>query len=331
MEVKKMENYKITAPPGKPEVIITQTIHAPREIVYKTITDPLQIPKWWGPARFETKVVNMVVMPGGTWRFYQRDHEGKEYGFHGVYHDVRIPERLVYTSEYEGMPDHVTLYTEELREEDGKTIITTRIQFPSVEDRDQMLQWGMEEGVSAMTSRLNDLLAPIMIPERMETVMEKPEGMDGCITITRIFDAPRQKVWQEWTEPIQYKCWWGPKDFTSPYANLEVRPGGKFLVSMQAPDGKLYWDTGKYEEIVENQRLVYTDTLADENGNVVPASYYGMGPDKPLDMEVEVTLEDLGGKTRMTLEHCGLPEGDLLDNTRQWWNQSLDKLASCLR
>jgi uncharacterized protein YndB with AHSA1/START domain len=224
----------------------------------------------------------------------------------------------------------VTLYTEELREEDGMTIITTRILFPSVEDRDQMLQWGMEEGISAMTSRLNELLAPTMMPEIMATGMEKHQGVDGCITITRIFDAPRRKVWQEWTEPIQYKCWWGPKDFTSPYANLEVRPGGKFLVSMQAPDGKLYWDTGKYEEIVENQRLVYTDTFADENGNVVPASYYGMGPDKPLDMEVEVTLEDVGGKTRMVLEHCGLPKGDMLDNARQGWNQSLDKLASCL-
>jgi uncharacterized protein YndB with AHSA1/START domain len=326
-----MENYKITAPPGKPEVIISQIIHAPREIVFKTVTDPLQIPKWWGPARFETRVVNMVVMPGGTWRFYQRDQEGKEYGFHGVYHDVRIPERLVYTSEYEGVPDHVTLYTEELKEQDGKTLITTMVQFPSVEDRDQMLQWGMEEGVSAMTSRLNELLAPTMMPERMATGMEKHEPADGCITITRIFEAPRQKVWQEWTEPMQYKCWSSPKDYTTPYANLEVRRGGKFLVSMQAPDGKQIWGTGKYEEVIENQRLVYTDTFADENGNVVPASYYGMGPDKPLDMEVEVTLEDIGGRTKMTVEHCGLLEGDMLDNTRQGWNESFDKLASCLR
>ncbi|NJD58996.1 MAG: ATPase [Anaerolineales bacterium] len=166
---------------------------------------------------------------------------------------------------------------------------------------------------------------------QMQATMEKQKGTDGCITITRIFDAPREKVWAQWTEPMQYKCWWGPKDFTSPYANLEVRRGGKFLVSMQAPDGKQYWDTGKYEEVVENQRLVYTDTFADENGNVVPASYYGMGSDKPLDMEVEVTLEDIGGQTKMILEHCGFPEGDMLDNARQGWNQSLDKLASCLR
>jgi uncharacterized protein YndB with AHSA1/START domain len=326
-----MEIYQINAPPSSPEVVITQTIYAPREVVYKTVTDPLQIPKWWGPARFQTRVINMVVMPGGTWRFLQRDEQGKEYGFHGVYHDVRIPERLVYTSEYEGVPDHVTLYTEEFREQDGKTIIITKIMFPSVEGRDQMLQWGMEEGTAAMTNRLNELLAPMSMPGRMEATMEKQEGTDGCITITRIFDAPREKIWAQWTEPMQYKCWWGPKDFTSPYANLEVRRGGKFLVSMQAPDGKQFWDTGKYEEVIENQRLVYTDTFADEKGNVVPASYYGMGSDKPLDMEVEVTLEDIGGKTRMILEQCGLPEGDLLDNARQGWNQSLDKLAGCLR
>jgi uncharacterized protein YndB with AHSA1/START domain len=325
-----MDDYKITAPPGMPMVLITQTIHAPRELVFKTITDPLQIPKWWGPERFKTRVINMAVMPGGTWRFLQLDEQGKEYGFHGVYHNVRIPEHLVYTSEFEGVPDHVTLYSEDLTEQDGMTIITTKILFPSVEDRDQMIQWGMEEGTSAMTNRLNDLLASSGIPERKDISMEKHEERNGCISISRIFEAPLEKVWEQWTEPMQYKCWWGPKEFTSPFASLEVRKGGKFLVSMQAPDGKQYWDTGTYEEVVKNQRLVYTDTFADEKGNVVPASYYGMGPDQPLDMAVEINFEDVGGKTRMSLEHCGLPEGDMLDNARTGWNQSFDKLASCL-
>ncbi len=161
--------------------------------------------------------------------------------------------------------------------------------------------------------------------------MDQQEERNGCITITRLFDAPREKVWQEWTEPVQYKCWWGPQDFDSPYANLDVRTGGKFLVSMRGPDGRQYWDTGKYEEVDPLNHLVYTDTFADENGNVVPASYYGMGPDTPLEMAIEISLEAVGDQTRLVLQHCGLPEGDMLDNAKIGWNQSLDKLAECLR
>ena len=101
----------------------------------------------------------MNAMPGGTWHYIQTDQEGKEYGFHGVYHDVVFPERLVYTSEYEGMPGQVTLYTDNFVEQEGKTIITTRAVFQSIEVRDQLLQWGMEEGTSEMTNRLNELLA----------------------------------------------------------------------------------------------------------------------------------------------------------------------------
>ena len=154
-----MEIYEIKAPPTSHEVIITWLIKAPRRIVFRTITDPLLIPKWWGPRRFTTKVIKMIVMPGGIWHYIQTDKEGKEYGFHGVYHDVIEPECLVYTSEYEGVPGQVTLYKDQLTEQDGKTIITTHAIFQSIQVRDQMLRWGMEEGTAEMTSRLNELLA----------------------------------------------------------------------------------------------------------------------------------------------------------------------------
>jgi uncharacterized protein YndB with AHSA1/START domain len=101
----------------------------------------------------------MNVISGGTWRFLQRDDEGKEYGFHGVYHEVATPERLVYTMEYEGMPGHVTLVIDKFADHDGSTIMTSITIFQSVEDRDQMLQWGMEEGSNETTNRLNELLA----------------------------------------------------------------------------------------------------------------------------------------------------------------------------
>ncbi len=150
------------------------------------------------------------------------------------------------------------------------------------------------------------------------------------VTITRIFDAPRELVWRAWTVPEHYMRWWGPKDFTSPACEIDLRVGGKYLNCMRSSDGQDYWGTGTYREVVPLERLVYTDSFADENGNVVPASHYGMGDDIPIEMQVTVTFEDYEGKTRMTLKHVGIPAGEMSDMTQAGWNESFDKLAASL-
>jgi uncharacterized protein YndB with AHSA1/START domain len=151
----------------------------------------------------------------------------------------------------------------------------------------------------------------------------------NSLTITRNFDAPRERVWQYWTDPDKYMCWSGPKDYSAPYAKIDLRVGGKILSSMRGPDGKDIWSTGTYKEIIEPSRIVITDSFADEHGNIVPASHYGIGTEFPLELEVQVTFEDLGGKTRMTLEHCGIPQA-YIEPTTEGWNQSFDKLAECV-
>ena len=329
-----MSTTVITAVAGSQMVIATRTINAPREIVFKTVSDPLMIPHWWGPRRLTTKVIKMVAMPGGSWRFLQSDNDGKEYGFHGVYHDVAIPERLVYTMEYEGMPGHATLNIDQFDEKDGITIMTSKTVFQSVEDRDQMLQWGMEEGTTEITNRLNELLENTTTSERQSGSLPQ-NNLQGAnvapLSITRIFDASPQSVWQYWTIPDKYMCWASPKDFTAPFASFDLRIGGKYLNCMRGPDGTEYWSTGIYKVVDEPHRLLYTDLFADEHGNVVPSSHYGMDYDIPLEMEVEVTFEDLGGKTRMRLEHRGFTDGEMNEKTRQGWNECFDKLTECLR
>jgi uncharacterized protein YndB with AHSA1/START domain len=150
------------------------------------------------------------------------------------------------------------------------------------------------------------------------------------LVITRTFDAPRERVWKAWTEPEEFMKWWGPKNFTAPSCKMDFREGGKYLFCMTSPDGKDYWSTGIYKEIKTPERIVWTDSFADENGNVVPGSHYGMGDDFPLEMTVVVTFEDLGGKTKMTLRHIGMPAGDMDKMAGQGWNESFDKLAASL-
>ena len=150
------------------------------------------------------------------------------------------------------------------------------------------------------------------------------------LTITRTFDAPRDRLWQAWTEPAHLQRWWGPKDFTAPVCKIDLRVGGTYLNCMRSPEGQDYWSTGTYREIVAPARLVCSDSFADKDGNVVPASHYNMSGDWPLTLQITVTLEEQGGKTLLTLRHDGLPAGEMRTMCEAGWNESFDKLAKIL-
>jgi uncharacterized protein YndB with AHSA1/START domain len=150
---------------------------------------------------------------------------------------------------------------------------------------------------------------------------------EQALVITRVFDAPRETVFKAWSEPERAMRWWGPRGFTTPVCKIDFRVGGKFLNCMRAPDGKDYWSTGVYQEIVVPERIVCTDSFSDAEGNVVPASHYGMVGEFPIEMLVTVTFEDQDGKTKMTLRHAGMPAGENRDGANQGWNESFDKLA----
>jgi uncharacterized protein YndB with AHSA1/START domain len=144
-----------------------------------------------------------------------------------------------------------------------------------------------------------------------------------AVVIERTFDAAVDLIWQMWTDPEHFKKWYGPKGFTVPVAEMDVRVGGKRLICMASPDGSMkMWTTGEYAEIVPNERLVYTDSPADENGNVVSPSAMGMPDGYPATTEVTVLLEDLDGRTKMVMTHAGVPAG-----AGDGWEQAFSKMA----
>jgi uncharacterized protein YndB with AHSA1/START domain len=153
------------------------------------------------------------------------------------------------------------------------------------------------------------------------------------LVITRIFDASRELVWNAWTKPEQIIRWWGPKGFTSPVSKIDLRVGGVYLNCMRSPEGKDFWSKGVFREIVAPERLVMTDSFADEKGNTVPASHYGLSDDTPLEMLITVIFEEHDGKSKLTLKHSGIDGISATDreNMEQGWNESLDKLAESLR
>jgi uncharacterized protein YndB with AHSA1/START domain len=144
--------------PSDREIVMERVFDAPRELVFKAHTDPDLISKWWGPSRYTTTVDKMDLRVGGVWRFVQRDADGNEYAFNGVYREIVPPERLSYTFEFEGMPGHVLVETLTFEEQGGKTRMTVTGSYQSVDDRDGMLQSGMKEGADESYDRLAELL-----------------------------------------------------------------------------------------------------------------------------------------------------------------------------
>ncbi len=143
--------------------------------------------------------------------------------------------------------------------------------------------------------------------------------------VEHIFDAPPELVWKAWAEPEHFMRWFGPQGFTIPSCEIDFNVGGKYLCCMRDPSGKDYWLAGEYREIVPTQRMVCTQGMADQNGNVMSESESGMG-----ESVITVTFEDLGGKTKLTLTQTGFPTDEGAQMAGMGWNQAFEKLAATL-
>ncbi len=149
-----------------------------------------------------------------------------------------------------------------------------------------------------------------------------PAPAERELVITRIIDAKRELVFRAWTEPERVAQWWGPKGFTNPVCDMDVRPGGALRIVMRAPDGTEYPMTGVFREIVEPERLVFTNVAVDPQG-------------KPLlDGLTTVTFAEHGDKTKLTLRTRATAliaaAAAMLEGMEQGWTQSLVRLEEHL-
>jgi uncharacterized protein YndB with AHSA1/START domain len=151
------------------------------------------------------------------------------------------------------------------------------------------------------------------------------------LVIERTFEAPPDLIWKMWTQPEHFAAWYGPTGASIPVAKMDVRVGGARLVCMEmsTPDGAMkMWFSGEYLEVIENQRLVYTDAMSDENGNVMSPEQTGIPADHPTTTEVRVELEEVSRGTKMKLTHIGIPAES---PGAGGWAMAFDKLAKHLQ
>jgi uncharacterized protein YndB with AHSA1/START domain len=138
------------------------------------------------------------------------------------------------------------------------------------------------------------------------------------VHFTRVYDAPRGLVFKAWTDPRHMAQWWGPRGFTNPVCELDVRVGGVILIHMRAPDGTVYPMTGTFQEVVEPERLVFIAVARDDDGHAL------------LEGLVTVTFEEHGGKTTLAVHETAVGFAavaeQMLAGMETGWAQSLERL-----
>jgi uncharacterized protein YndB with AHSA1/START domain len=148
---------KVTTPAER-EIRIERIFNAPRERVWRAMTDPEQVAQWWGRGN-KLVIERLEVERGGHWRFVEHSPEGV-HGFEGRFREVTPPQRVVQTFEWDGMPGYVVINTMTLEDlGDGRTKVVTVSLFHTTEERDGMLSSGMETGLNESYAALDRLLA----------------------------------------------------------------------------------------------------------------------------------------------------------------------------
>ncbi|MBI2385880.1 MAG: SRPBCC domain-containing protein [Elusimicrobia bacterium] len=149
-----------------------------------------------------------------------------------------------------------------------------------------------------------------------------PAKAEPRLVLKRLIDAPRERVFKAWIDPVEFAKWWGPHGFTAPVVELDARPGGKIVVYMQGPKGspweKPYPMGGEFREVSPFDRIVFTASITGADGVLVHENLN------------EVTFADKGGKTELVLKVTVLKTtpgfAKSLAGMEQGWTQSLEKL-----
>lgn len=145
--------------PSDREVTLTRAFDAPRELVYAAHTQAEHLKHWWG--RGNPLDVEIDFRVGGHYRCVEHAQDGNDYAFHGEYREIVVPERIVQTFEFEGMPGHVAVETLVFTEQDGHTTITSTTRFDTTAERDGMIDSGMTQGAAESYAALDRHLATL--------------------------------------------------------------------------------------------------------------------------------------------------------------------------
>jgi uncharacterized protein YndB with AHSA1/START domain len=299
---------QVTTPSDR-EIAVACTFTAPRALVFDALTQPHLVKQWLlGPPGWTMPVCEIDARVQGRYRYEWINATGEKMGMGGVYTACIAPELIVATEKfdqpwYEGEAEARI----ELTERDGKTHQITTVRYASKAVRDGVLQGPMTSGMAISYDRLDELLAGLQGNELM---------------LTRIINAPRDKLFRAFTEPALLVQWFTLEPWRAVHAEIDARPGGSSLVVMRSPDGREFLNRDVYLDVVRNERIVFTDAFAS-----------AWTPSDKAFMVVILNFEDIGdGQTRYTarVRHWTAEDREAHEKMgfHHRWGKATDQLAA---
>jgi uncharacterized protein YndB with AHSA1/START domain len=315
-----MNTAKTTPTGSDREIVLTRLIDAPLERVWRAWADPNEIVKWWGPHGFTTDTDRREFKVGGMWKHTMIGPDGARYPNAARYEEIVEGERIVYMNGggREGATKgvHFRAIVTFVAKGD-KTELTLRSVFDTPAERDMVVrEYGAIEGGRQTLSRLAAHIA-------------------GDFLISRMVDAPRERVWKCWTEPERLAAWFGPKGFETISASLDFRPGGTYHYGMRGNNLDL-WGKWTFKEIDAPGRLAFIDAFSDKDGGL---GRHPMSPTWPAQMMTIVLLADFGPRTLITIQWSPHEASELerrtfaegMSSMTQGWSGTFERLDAYLK
>lgn len=313
-------------PTDKPMIITTRVINAPRELVFKVLTDPNHIAEYWGPNGFTNTIKSMDVKPGGQWLYTMHGPDGTDWPNRIIYRTVEPPRLLTFDHDNggDGPNDHRFKGEIELWDEGGKTRIELRMIEKNIEARDAIVGYATEGG----RQNLDRLAAHI------DVLQAAPKD---AFIISRSFPVSRQRLYEACSNADELLKWFSPRGAKSIKAELDLRPGGTFFYGNQMPDGSIIYGKSLYVEILPNEKIVYYNRFSDEQGNIIS---HPMAPTWPMELHTTFLFAD-EGKTNSHLTIIWNYDGsdpiqkatfmNAMVGMRGGWTGTLDGLTNYFR
>ena len=154
-------------------------------------------------------------------------------------------------------------------------------------------------------------------------------NLHTTVRVERTFNAPVADVWRVWNDADSVKKWWGPRGYTALVVRNDVREGGSYLWAMKSEQGRMFWSTGTYKEVVANQKIVSTMSFSNENGKTIPGSQVSVPGRWPDEITVIVGFSECEGKATVTVTEVGIPL-IVYALTKMGWAQQFDKMQLLL-
>ncbi|MBI2519745.1 MAG: SRPBCC domain-containing protein [Bdellovibrio sp.] len=230
------------------QIITTRIIGHSRDAVFNAWADPKLLAQWWGPHGFTNTFEDFYFKPGGVWNFVMHGPDGTNYQNHIRFVEIHSPRIVIL--EHLSIPHfHVRATFDDLGK---RTKISYQATFDSIGDCEEAKKYAIEANEQNL-DRLTSLL------DRGSNEYTPNPKLD--LVLERFVELPPNLMWQAWTQPEILKHWFCPRPWKAISCEIDLRPGGIFNTIMRSPEGKDSPLYGCFLEVVENNRLVWTDTL----------------------------------------------------------------------